>query len=266
MPDPCANAPAAIEGADLPVMIAIPPGRFIMGSPDAEPGRDDCEGPQHDVIIGRGFALARTPITFAQWDRFVAAGGTAYAPPDEGWGRGDRPVVNVSWDDAQAYLAWLAERSGRAYRLPSESEWEYAARGGTATAYHWGAAFVPGGATCLDGGDRWGGQMTAPVACSPANPFGLHDMGRGLLERVLHRCARRRIALARGAVRRAGPARRLLVRSPAPGPRRRPQSQRHAVPLQRLQLPSRPQPRGLEGPPLAHLFACSSFPSLVLSL
>ena len=176
MPDPCANAPAAIEGADLPVMIAIPPGRFIMGSPDAEPGRDDCEGPQHDVIIGRGFALARTPITFAQWDRFVAAGGTAYAPPDEGWGRGDRPVVNVSWDDAQAYLAWLAERSGRAYRLPSESEWEYAARGGTATAYHWGAAFVPGGATCLDGGDRWGGQMTAPVACSPANPFGLHDM------------------------------------------------------------------------------------------
>jgi formylglycine-generating enzyme required for sulfatase activity len=157
-------------------MIAIPPGRFVMGSPDAEAGRDDCEGPQHDVVIRHGFALARTCVTFAQWDRFLGAEGTAYSPSDEGWGRGDRPVVNVSWEDSQAYVAWLASRTGRAYRLPSESEWEYAARGGTTTAYHWGGAFILGRANCLDGGEAWAGEMTAPVGAFPANEFGLHDM------------------------------------------------------------------------------------------
>lgn len=83
---------------------------------------------------------------------FFAAGGTACAPSDEGWGRGDRPVINLSWEDAQEYLAWLGAVTARAYRPPSESEWEYAARGGTATAYHWGGTFEFGSANCFEGG------------------------------------------------------------------------------------------------------------------
>ena len=154
------------DGPDCPEMVVIPAGSFIMGSPDSEPWRSDDEGPQHRVSI-RAFAMGKTVVTFAQWDACVADGGcNGYRPDDEEWGRGDRPVINVSWDDAQAYIAWLNRKTGQHYRLPSEAEWEYAARAGTTTRFSTGDfttfAYFPG--------------ETEPVASFAANPFGLYDM------------------------------------------------------------------------------------------
>ena len=110
-----------------------------MGSPASEEGRYDDEGPQHSVAIPAPFAVGVYEVTFAEWDACVRAGGCGgYAPDDEGWGRGSRPVINVSWDDAQAYLSWLSQQTGARYRLLSEAEWEYVARAGSVTARYWG--------------------------------------------------------------------------------------------------------------------------------
>ncbi|MFT8243903.1 formylglycine-generating enzyme family protein [Roseomonas sp. BN140053] len=163
------------DGEGLPELVPIPAGRFRMGSPDEEPGHEDNEYPLREVCIARPFALGRFPVTFAEWDRFAAATG-APRPPDQGWGRGDRPVVNLSWDDAQGFAAWLRAETGRAYRLPSEAEWEYAARAGTETPWHWGETVGPGDANCLVDGSAWGGRGTTPVGQFPPNGFGLHDM------------------------------------------------------------------------------------------
>ncbi|WP_426957380.1 formylglycine-generating enzyme family protein [Muricoccus radiodurans] len=156
-------------------MLPIPPGAFRMGSPDEEDGHEDSECPTRIVRIARPFALGRTPVTFAEWDLFAEATGR-YRPPDEGWGRGNRPAVNLSWNDTQAYLAWLRDRTGRPYRLPSEAEWEYAARAGTETPYPWGHDFGPGRAHGLHEGCDLGGECTVPVGSFPPNAFGLHDM------------------------------------------------------------------------------------------
>ena len=127
-----------------PEMVVLPSGKFLMGSPDTEPGRSADEGPQHAVTIAYPLAMGKYPVTFEEWDACVADGGTTHKPGDEGWGRGKRPVINVSWEDAQQYLAWLNQKLGIAandptrYRLPSEAEWEYACRAGTTTAYWWG--------------------------------------------------------------------------------------------------------------------------------
>ena len=123
-----------------PEMVVIPAGKtFMMGSPASEADRDDDEGPQHPVTL-RSFAMGVKAVTFDEWDAFVRGGGCdGYLPDDEGWGRGSRPVINVGWEDAQAYVRWLSESTGAEYRLPSESEWEYAARGGTSTPFHTGA-------------------------------------------------------------------------------------------------------------------------------
>ncbi len=110
-----------------------------MGSPAHEEGRRDDEGPVHRVTIARPFAVGVYEVTFAEWDACGSVGGCGrYRPGDKGWGRARRPVINVSWNDAQSYVRWLSSETGHGYRLPSESEWEYAARGGRETARYWG--------------------------------------------------------------------------------------------------------------------------------
>ena len=123
---------------DCPEMVVMPAGQFTMGS-RREAGRNRDEGPVHLVTIGAPFAIGSNEVTFAEWDACVADGGCAgYRPSDEGWGRGARPVINVSWEDADQYVGWLSGKTALKYRLPSEAEWEYAARAGTATARYWG--------------------------------------------------------------------------------------------------------------------------------
>ena len=112
-----------------PEMVVVPAGQFQMGSPDSERGRFSGEGPVHRVTIGEPFAAGVYEVTFEEWDACVLDGGCGgYRPHDEGWGRGRRPVINVSWNDARSYVGWLSQRTGEEYRLLSESEWEY--RGG----------------------------------------------------------------------------------------------------------------------------------------
>ena len=164
------------DGDDCPEMVVIPAGEFTMGSPEGEPGRSGDEGPLHEVVIARPFAVGRYVVTFDEWDACVAAGGCAHEPGDEGWGRGRRPVIHVSWDDAQAYAAWLSKKTGRAYRLLSEAEWEYAARAGTTTRYPWGDAPGADRANFYGSGSSWSGEQTAPVGSFDANRFGLHDV------------------------------------------------------------------------------------------
>src|SRR5262249_16038271 len=99
-----------------------------------------------------------------------------HRPNDEGWGRGTRPVINVSWFDATAYVKWLSAKTGQQYRLLTEAEWEYAARAGTSTAYFWGNQIGRNQANCEGCGSRWDNKQIAPVGSFPANAFGLHDM------------------------------------------------------------------------------------------
>ena len=180
--------------AECPEMVVVPSGSFMMGSPSHEELRDDDEGPVHQVTIAVPFAVGVYEVTFAEWDACVAAGGCGgYRPDDEGWGRGRRPVMNVSWEDAQSYVEWLSGRTGHRYRLLSESEWEYAARAGTMGPFHTGSTIstdqanyygrwsYPGGARNPNGIDR--GQ-TVPVGSFPANGFGLHDMHGNVWEWV----------------------------------------------------------------------------------
>lgn len=158
-----------------PEMVVIPAGTFVMGSPESEQGRRSDEGPQHEVSI-RSFALGRTEVTFDEYDRFAEATGRK-RPNDEGWGRGSRPVINVSWDDATAYAEWLSEQTGKGYRLPSEAEWEYAARAGTTTRYSWGDDIDCGKARYgFNSGECGQQRSTDTVGGFPANAFGLLDM------------------------------------------------------------------------------------------
>ncbi len=171
------------ECANCPQMVVVQAGAFSMGSPTSEPGRSDDEAPQHTVAIARRFAVGRFEVTFDEWDACAADGGcNGYKPSDEGWGRGRRPVINVSWDDANAYVAWLSKKTGKAYRLLSESEYEYATRAGTQTAYPWGNAVGTNNANCHACGSRWDARQTAPVGSFAANRFGLYDMAGNVRE------------------------------------------------------------------------------------
>jgi formylglycine-generating enzyme required for sulfatase activity len=176
-----------VAGWPAPKMIAIPPGTFLMGSPPGEKGRDSDEGPQREVRFAYGFALGQHAVTFAEWDAAIAAGAKLPKPDDAGWGRGTRPVITVSWEDAQAFLAWLNAKAGLtgradAYRLPSEAEWEYACRAGTTTPFSFGATISTAQANydgnCTYGAGKEGEyrEKTMPVGSFPANPFGLHEM------------------------------------------------------------------------------------------
>ena len=170
--------------AGCPEMMVVPAGSYPMGSPTDETDRDPDEGPVHQVTIGEPFAVGRHEVTFAQWDACHAAGGCFRNPDDQGWGRGNRPVVDVSWLDAQEYVAWLSESTGYRYRLPSESEWEYVARAGTTTRYWWGDAIGENRANCNGCGSAWDNLQTAPVGSFSPNSFGLHDVHGNVWERV----------------------------------------------------------------------------------
>ena len=166
-----------------PEMIVVPSGSFIMGSPDDE-GYSD-EGPQHRVSIGYRFAVGVYEVTFSKWDACADDGGCkGYHPDDEGWGRGNRPVINVSWADAQSYVRWLSRKTGHRYGLLSESEWEYVARAGTTTRYSWGNDIGHNRANCDGCDSRWDDDRTAPVGAFNANAWGVHDMHGNVWEWV----------------------------------------------------------------------------------
>ena len=159
----------------------VPAGRFRMG---CVWGRDcqDNEQPVHEVQVA-SFALGVHEVTFEEYDRFVQATGRR-RPNDRGGGRGRRPVINVSWEDAEAYVAWLSRETGESYRLPSESEWEYAARTGSTMRYSWGPDIGRNRANCNGCGSRWDGEETAPAGSFAANAWGLHDMHGNVWEWV----------------------------------------------------------------------------------
>ena len=125
-------------------------------------------------------AVGKYEVTFEEWDACVAANGCAQRPSDDGWGRGRQPVINVSWQDAQQYVAWLSRRTGQRYRLLTEAEWEYAARAGTVTAYSFGTSISPSLANYAESGLR----QTQIVGRYPANGFGLHDVHGNVWEWV----------------------------------------------------------------------------------
>jgi len=212
-------------GEPGPELVVIPAGAFMMGSPEDESGRFSNEGPRHRVTFERGFALSQTEVSVAQFTAFVNATGYRSDAEIEGQSRvyeprngrmdvririnwrhnytgedadPNLPVIHVSWNDAQAYVTWLSEQTGRSYRLPSEAEFEYALRAGSQTPYWWGQDSPEDDTENLTGdGDisptnaRWnvafrrytdGFWGPAPVASLQANPFGLHDMGGNVME------------------------------------------------------------------------------------
>jgi formylglycine-generating enzyme required for sulfatase activity len=199
------------DGSEGPEMVLIPPGSYLMGASEGDTQASADEKPPHRVSIARLFAIGRYPVTFDEYDRFVLA--TQYSPTaerglfsslnerlnailygrrveegelrnDRGWGRGRRPVINVSWHDAVAYCVWLSEQAGRQYRLPTEAEWEYAARAGTQTRYWWGNEIGEGNANCDGCGSQWDNRQTAPVGSFKPNPFGLYDTAGNVMEWV----------------------------------------------------------------------------------
>ena len=171
------------DGGEGPEMVALPAGSFRMGSPSDETGRYGDEGPVRRVTISQGIAMGRYEVTFADYDRFVSATGRE-SPYDKGWGRGRRPVIYVSQEDAQAYAAWLSAQTGKTYRLPSEAEWEYAARAGRTTRYSWGNEIGRNRANCDGCGSEWDNEQTSPVGSFEPNVFGLYDMHGNVWECV----------------------------------------------------------------------------------
>ena len=169
---------------DCPEMIVVPAGDFTMGSPPTEKGRFPNEGPQQHVTIATPFAVSRFDVTFADWDACVSVGACP-AAGDGGYGRGTQPVINVSWDDAQQYVAWLSRMTERPYRLLTEAEWEYAARAGTTSPYPWGDDIGSGNADCKGCGSNWDNLQTSAVGSFKPNAFGLYDMNGDVWQWVL---------------------------------------------------------------------------------
>ena len=178
-------ADALATGGTGPEMVVIPAGSFRMGCLSNDDDCQDDETPVHDAWIPEPFALSKYEVTFADWDACVSEGGCkGYRPNDRGRGRGSRPVINVSWEDSQAYVSWLSDETGVVYRLPSETEWEYAARAGTTTKYSWGNRIGHNRANCDGCGSRWDDDRAAPVGAFAPNAFGLNDMHGNVWEWV----------------------------------------------------------------------------------
>jgi formylglycine-generating enzyme required for sulfatase activity len=167
-----------------PDMIVVPAGSFLMGSPATEKGSYNNEGPQHTVTIAKPFAVSKFELTFDEWDTCVAYGDCTQRPADASWGREQRPVIYVGWDDAQQYVAWLSKMTGKLYRLLTEAEYEYATRAGTTTAYPWGDDIGKNNANCNGCGSQWDNKQTAPVGSFAPNGFGLYDMVGNVFEWV----------------------------------------------------------------------------------
>ena len=177
--------------AACPQMVTVPAGSYLMGSPATEAGRQADEE-QRAVTITDPFAAGVYEVTFAEWDACVAGGGCGgHRPDDGGWGGGRRPVINVSWEDAQAYVAWLSAETGADYRLLTEAEWEYVARARTTTPFHTGATIATDQANYDGLGTPYGDGVrgiyraqTTEVGAFAANAFGLHDVHGNAAELV----------------------------------------------------------------------------------
>ena len=179
-----------------PIMVVVPSGSFLMGSPEGEEDRDDDEGPVHRVTIARPFAVGVHEVMRGQFAHFVEATGHSTAPRcgaaddpkaddhdwrNPGFSQTDKhPVVCVRWEDAQAYVKWRSKETGRKYRLLSESEWEYVARAGTTGPYHFRSGLAPSLANYAESGH----EKTVPAGSYPANGFGLHDVHGNVREWV----------------------------------------------------------------------------------
>lgn len=166
------------SGRRGPKMVKLPAATFMMGSVGNSNNFD--EGPRHKVRVPK-FSISKHEITFSDYDRFARATGRRL-PYDQGWGRGKRPVVNVNWGDAAAYAKWISRQTGKDYRLPSEAQWEFAARAGSEGAYWWGGKTAQGKSSCFDCGSEWDNQSTAKVGSFAANAFGLHDTSGNVQE------------------------------------------------------------------------------------
>lgn len=164
---------------DCPEMAAIPAGDFIMGDKSGRP----TEQPTVRITLAKPFAISRTEITWNQWEACQKDGACDHIESDHGWGRGTRPVINMTFAQAEAYLAWLSKKTGKTYRMPSEAEWEYAARGGTRTRYWWGDEIGKGKANCREcGAGDFSGHKSAPTRTFEANPFGLYEIHGNIWE------------------------------------------------------------------------------------
>jgi formylglycine-generating enzyme required for sulfatase activity len=175
---------------ECPEMVVIPAGEVMMGSPSHEEGRASNEGPQHRVTIEKRFAASKFETTFEEWEACLLAGACKHAPNDQGWGKGRRPVIDVSWADAKEYVAWLSKKTSLRYRLLTEAEWEYAARAGTTTAFSIGETITSDDAN-FDGSHTHGGggkdqyrKNTVEVGSFRSNAFGLYDMHGNVWEWV----------------------------------------------------------------------------------
>lgn len=149
--------------------MAIPGGTFVMGD-----NNDKWAAPEHEVTL-KPFLLGRFEVTFEQYAKFCVSTGRL-VPSDNGWGMADRPVINVTWQDAVAFTKWLSEKTGKTFRLPSEAEWEFTARGGATSKYPWGDEIGKNLTNCQGCGSEWDGRMTAPVGSFRPNGYGLYDM------------------------------------------------------------------------------------------
>jgi formylglycine-generating enzyme required for sulfatase activity len=189
-PAPAARAPAVtalaahasgeiMDCQSCPVLVSLPAGRFAMGNNASDPS----ERPVHQVVIDLPFAIGKFEVTVQQWNACVTANGCQpVAQPANA--NPNAPVRDVSWDDAQQYVKWLGMISGQPYRLPTEAEWEFAARGGTATPYWWGDKMTTGKANCKECGPPWTEAGPANVGSFPANGYGVHDTSGSVWEWV----------------------------------------------------------------------------------
>lgn len=182
------KGPGNRDCAECPELVVVPAGEFRMGSVDGEAERLPNEGPVHTVTFAQPFAIGKYEITFDEWEACVVAK-RCEAVGDDGWGRGRRPVIYVNFEMAQGYAKWLSEKTGQRYRVPSEAEWEYAARGGAATPWFWGTDPKQacefgnvGDESIKEEHPDWprhdcndGFKKTAPVGSFKPNGFGVYD-------------------------------------------------------------------------------------------